>query len=110
MAVKPTARLKKRYVKFTLKGDFTEEELSRALYKYSLRFFGEYGLSSRTIKLIEFNGKEGIILTDRQGANEILGMLALIDSLEGKPARLIPAITSGTLASMKRKSPPGLAG
>ncbi|MBN2122313.1 hypothetical protein JW721_04655 [Candidatus Micrarchaeota archaeon] len=104
MAVKPTARLKKRYVKFSLKGDFTQEELSRALYKYSLRFFGEYGLSFRTLKLIEFDGKEGIILTDRKGANDVLGMLALIDSLDGKPARLIASLTSGTLASMKRKS------
>lgn len=106
MAVKPTARLKKRYVKFTLEGDFTKEELSRALYKYSLRFFGEYGLSSRTIRLIEFDGKEGVILADRKGANEVLGMLALISTLEGRPARIIPALTSGTLASMKRKSSP----
>lgn len=106
MAVKPTARLKKRYIKFTLKGDFTEEELSRALYKHSLRFFGEYGLSLRTIKLIEFEGKEGIILTDRKGANDVLGMLALISSIEGKPARPVASLTSGTLASLKRKSSP----
>jgi RNase P/RNase MRP subunit POP5 len=106
MAVKPTARLKKRYVKFSLKGDFTKDELSRALYRYSLSFFGEYGLSSRTLKLIEFNGKEGILLTDRKGANEVLGMLALIGSLGGKPARIIPILTSGTLASMKRKTSP----
>jgi RNase P/RNase MRP subunit POP5 len=107
MSVKPTDRLKKRYIKFQFKGDLGEEELSRAIYKYSLRFFGEYGLSSRTIKLIEFNGKEGILLTDRKGANEVLGMLALINELDKKPARITPTLTSGTLASMKRKSSEG---
>lgn len=106
MSVKPTDRLKKRYIKFTLRGDFTREELSKAIYRHSLRFFGEYGLSSRTIKLIEFDGKGGTLLTDRKGANEVLGMLALISELDRKPARIIPTLTSGTIASLKRKSSP----
>ncbi|MCP4647866.1 MAG: hypothetical protein GY852_09085 [bacterium] len=103
MTLKPSQRLKKRYISFTLKGSFTEEELSHALYKYSLRFFGEYGLSSRTIKLIEFNGNEGILLVNRDSAEEVLGMLALVNELAGKPARIISKRTSGTLASLKEK-------
>ncbi len=106
MSVNPTDRLKKRYIKFTLKGDFSEDELSRAIYKYSLRFFGEYGLSTRTIKLIEFKGNEGLLLVSRKAANEVLGMLALISELDGKPARIIPVLTSGTLASLNRKTSP----
>lgn len=103
MTLKPSQRLKKRYISFTLKGDFTEDELSHALYKYSLRFFGEYGLSSRTIKLIEFNGKEGILLVNRDSAEEVLGMLALVNELAGKPAHLTSKRTSGTLSSLKEK-------
>jgi RNase P/RNase MRP subunit POP5 len=103
MTIKPSQRLKKRYSSLTLKGDFTEEELSHALYKYSLKFFGEHGLSSRTIKLIEFNGTEGILLVNRDSAEEALGMLALISELAGKPTRIIAKRTSGTLSSLKEK-------
>ncbi len=103
MTLKPSQRLKKRYISFTLKGSFTEDELSHAIYKYSLRFFGEYGLSSRTIKLIEFNENEGILLVNRDSTEEVLGMLALINELAGKPTRIISRRTSGTISSLKDK-------
>jgi RNase P/RNase MRP subunit POP5 len=103
MTLKPTQRLKKRYISFTLKGDFTEEELSRALYRCTLSFFGEYGLSTRTIKLLEFKGNSGILLVNREAAEEVLGMLALVDELGGRPARLVAGRTSGTLAALRRK-------
>ncbi len=103
MSLKPTQRLKKRYISFQFKGKFSEEELSRAIYKCSLKFFGEYGLSSRTIKLIEFSGSKGILLVNRDAADEALGMLALISELEGKPARIIAKRTSGTLRALKEK-------
>ncbi|MFP3949655.1 MAG: Rpp14/Pop5 family protein [Candidatus Micrarchaeia archaeon] len=103
MAVKPAHRLKKRYILFDLKGDFSEEEVSRSIYLHSLAFFGEYGLSRRTVKLIEFEVGRGIILCDRDSANEVLGMLALIAGIGDKPARPIARRTGGTLASLQRK-------
>lgn len=107
MAIKPTTRLKKRYILFSLEGDFGEDELSRAIYLYSLKFFGEYGLSKATIKLISLTEKggrkEGILLVNRDSLNEVLGMLALISELDRKPARLAAMRTSGTLAALKRK-------
>ncbi len=103
MSLKPTQRLKKRYVKFKATGELTEEELSRGIYKYSLNFFGEYGLSKRTIKLLEFANKEGILLVDRSGTEEVLGMLALIKELNNKPVRISPIQTSGTICSLKCK-------
>lgn len=95
--------MKKRYISFTLKGELGEEELSHGLYRFSLKFFGEYGLSSRTLKLIEFNENKGVLLVDRESAEEVLGMLALISELNGKPARIIPLSTSGTLSSLREK-------
>ena len=103
MSLKPTQRLKKRYISFSFRGDFSEEELSRALYKHSLNFFGEYGLSKRTIKLIEFDGKKGILLVNRDSAEEVLGMLALISELGKKPARLVAKRTSGTMRALREK-------
>ena len=103
MSLKPTQRLKKRYISFSFRGNFNEEELSRALYKHSLDFFGEYGLSKRTIKLIEFDGKTGILLVNRDATEEVLGMLALIDELNKKPARIIAKRTSGTMRALQEK-------
>ncbi|MBD3389908.1 hypothetical protein GF415_03040 [Candidatus Micrarchaeota archaeon] len=103
MAIKPAHRLKKRYILFDLEGEFTEEEVSRSIYLHSLAFFGEYGLSRRTVKLIKFENSRGILLCDRDSANEVLGMLALITEISKRPARLIARGTSGTLASLYRK-------
>ncbi len=103
MAIKPAHRLKKRYILFEMKRGFSEEEVSRSIYIHSLAFFGEYGLSRRTIKLIEFEGDRGILLCDRGSAEEVLGMLALITEIGNKPARLISRRTGGTLASLRRK-------
>ena len=103
MSLKPTQRLKKRYIGFEFQGSFSEQELSRALYRHALKFFGEYGFSFRTLKLIEFDGNEGTLLVDRDGAGEALGMLALISELDRMPARMIARKTSGTLKALKEK-------
>jgi RNase P/RNase MRP subunit POP5 len=105
MALKPTERIKKRYILFTLKGDLGKDELSNGIYKYSLRFFGEQGLSTHIIRLIEFDEKkkEGILLVNRDGASNLLGMLALINEIGGKPARIIAKKTSGTIRSLKER-------
>jgi RNase P/RNase MRP subunit POP5 len=103
MTLKPSKRLKKRYISFALEGNLTAAELSRGIYRFSLKFFGEYGLSFRTIKLIEFNEGRGIFLANRDSAEEVLGMLALVTELEGKPVHIFPIATSGTLAALKEK-------
>ncbi|MBD3397760.1 hypothetical protein GF412_01360 [Candidatus Micrarchaeota archaeon] len=103
MSIKPSQRMKKRYISFILKGDLTEKELSQGIYLFSLKFFGEYGLSSRMLRLIELNRNKGVLLVNRASAEEVLGMLALISELNGKPARIIPLSTSGTLSSLREK-------
>ncbi len=105
MTLKPTQRMKKRYILFTLKGDLGKDELSNGIYKYSLRFFGEQGLSTHIVRLMEFDEKkkEGILLVNRDAANSLLGMLALINEMGGKKARIIAKKTSGTIRSLKAK-------
>ncbi len=103
MSLKPTQRLKKRYIHFTFSGDSTKDELSRAIHLYALNFFGEYGLSKRTIKLLEFNGREGILLVERGALEEVLGMLALITEVNDRPARITADATSGTMKALRDK-------
>lgn len=105
MTLKPTQKMKKRYILFDLQGNLGKDELSREIYKYSLRFFGEHGLSTHVIRLIEFDEKkkEGILLVNRDAANNLLGMLALVNEMGGKPARIIAKKTSGTLRALKER-------
>ena len=95
--------MKKRYIAFELRGPQTEEEnLKRAIYSEGLRFFGEYGMSFAAIKLVEFfpDKRIGLIRCERSKLDEVLGFLALIDSLNGKQTRLMALSSSGTMKSI----------
>lgn len=96
--------LKKRYVSFTVKladsGELGEEEFKRAFYAEAVRFFGEYGLSHISLKVHEFDAKmgKGIARCDRDKIDEVRGFLALINSLNGKKARVIADKTTGIVS------------
>jgi ribonuclease P/MRP protein subunit POP5 len=99
------AAMRKRYILFELQGEPAEEEtLKRALYAEALRFFGELGMSRAAFKLVEFDPKtkRGIIRCERSHLEEVLGFLALLGSLDGKPARVRSLKSSGTIAALKR--------
>jgi len=102
------AAMRKRYVLFELGGpDMQEEELKRGLYAEALRFFGEFGMSEAAFKLLEYDlkTKRGIIRCERSYLEKVLGFLALISSLDGKPARVRGLKSSGTIASLKPTNP-----
>ena len=95
--------LRKRYISFTMCGDAQDpESLKRSLYAEALRFFGEYGLAEVALKLVGYSAerKEGIIRCERGKAETVLGFLALLDSLDGRPARIIAQKTSGTIKGL----------
>jgi ribonuclease P/MRP protein subunit POP5 len=98
--------LRKRYISFEFRGfESDSESLKRSLYAEALKFFGEYGLSHVALKLVEFDPakKTGIIRCERSHLEEVLGFLALVDSLDGKPARLRSKISSGTIAGLNKR-------
>jgi len=98
--------LRKRYVLFELNGvELPEHRLKHALYAEALKFFGEYGLSFAALKLIEYDEKtkHGILRCERSNLEPVLGFLALVSSLDRKPARLVTVRSSGTIAALKRK-------
>lgn len=95
--------LRKRYISFEFRGpDLDEDALKRAIYAEALRFFGEFGLSYAALKLISFDRKEkkGILRCERDYLDKVLGFLALVDSLDGVPVRLIALKSSGTLKAL----------
>lgn len=97
--------LRKRYISFELRMQpaMDAESLKKALYSEALRFFGEYGLSNVALKLVEFDTTKniGILRCERGHLDEVLGFLALLDSLDGKPARVRTKKSSGTIAALK---------
>ena len=97
------AALKKRYVLFEYSGpSLSTEELKRAIYSEALKFFGEYGLSFAALKLVEYDQekKEGILRCERSYLEKVLGFMALVDSLDSRPARLKALKSSGTIKSL----------
>lgn len=97
--------LKKRYVLFEIKGPSMQEENAKhAIYAEALKFFGEYGLSEASLKLIKFDEKKnaGILRCERSYLDKVLGFLALVGSLDGIPARLLSLKSSGTVKSLER--------
>jgi len=95
---------KRRYVLFEVKGKFSEDELKQGLYAEALKFFGEYGSSFVQLKLMEYDGKMGILRCERGKVDEVLGFLALVNELKGKKARLVSKRTSGIIKKLKEKS------
>jgi len=95
--------LKKRYIAFEYRGaDAGMDQLKRSIYAEALRFFGEYGLSSVALKLVEYlpEKRVGLLRCERGKLDEVLGFLALVSSLDGKPARLVALRSSGTIRSL----------
>jgi RNase P/RNase MRP subunit POP5 len=97
--------LRKRYISFELRSPTPwndPEMLKRSLYAEALRFFGEFGLSQAALKLVEYDSakKIGVLRCERGMAETVLGFLALADSLDGKPARVVALRTSGTIKGL----------
>ncbi|MDD5340275.1 MAG: Rpp14/Pop5 family protein [Candidatus ainarchaeum sp.] len=95
--------LRKRYILFELRGaDLGEELLKRSLYNEALSFFGEFGLSYAALKLVSYDKakKQGMLRCERDYLEKVLGFLALLDSLDGAPARVVALKSSGTIKSL----------
>ncbi|MDO8554113.1 MAG: Rpp14/Pop5 family protein [Candidatus Micrarchaeota archaeon] len=97
--------LKKRYILFEIKSDseLKEEDVKHGVYNEALRFFGEFGLSKISLKFIDYDSvkKLSIFRCARDHYKDVLGFLALVNSLNGKKARTIAKRASGTIKSLK---------
>ncbi len=97
--------LRKRYILFGFRGpDMAPEELKRSLYAEALSFFGEFGLSYAALKLVSYDAKArtGILRCERERLEPVLGFLALLSSLGGRPARIMALRSSGTIRGLNQ--------
>ncbi len=100
-------KLKKRYIVFQTKSaeKISESDVKGGLYAFLLKFFGEYGYSKLSYKLLQYDEKSGLglIRCERGVLHELLGALALIENLNGKKARTVSLASSGTIKTLREK-------
>ena len=104
-------RLKKRYIVFSAKAAgasanaLSEEDVRRGLHAFLLRFFGEFGYSKLSFKLLQYEPAKsmGLIRCERGTLSDLLGALALVEEVNGKKARLIALASSGTIKTLREK-------
>ncbi len=95
--------LRKRYILFKLSSpEFDEEKLKRGLYAQALRFFGEYGLSKVALKLVSCDKvkNKGILRCEREALENVLGFLALVETVDSVQTRPIALKSSGTIKGL----------
>lgn len=86
---------KRRYVQFVnLSGIVDEKQFKKEFMTEVLRFFGEYGQSYASIRVVKFSGQSGVIACSRTYHEKVLGFLAL------SSLRLRALKSSGTLKSL----------
>jgi len=102
MPVRGTGR---RYLAISLDGgdDYSEQEVSDALYEAVRELFGDYGVSGIRPRLIEYDEekREGIVRCDRGSTREMRAVLALITEISNQEAAVRVIGASGTIKSLK---------
>lgn len=104
MALKPTYRVKHRYLAVSfeceqkLKKGFEKEVFSKIL-----EFLGEYGFSKLNLDLIEARENILIFKCARDHLEELKAAIALITELQGAKVMPVTLAVSGTLKGLERK-------
>jgi RNase P/RNase MRP subunit POP5 len=100
--MKPSQRFKKRYVSFALSLDGKAQDAAAAksmVHEHFLSFFGENGIASLAFKLVKYSPEDGvgIVRCERGRADEAIFCMSCLYDWQGKPARMEPLSTSGTI-------------
>ncbi len=109
MGIKPTVRMKKRYIAFELIGKdadkINENNIKTIFYKILNQLYGEIGFANLGFRLIEFNSetKKGIVRFRRQELDKGMASFAFIKKIENYETRLKPLSTSGSLKKLRER-------
>ncbi len=95
--MKKTLRENKRYISFEVLGD-EPEDFEKYIYNEFIKFFGEFGFSKISFKLIEYKSKKGIVKCKREYKDNVIGFLSILNN-----PRIRTIKTSGTLLSLRSK-------
>ncbi len=76
-----------------------------AIWHAVLKLYGEYGASQTHLGLIDYNGKEKIVIlrTVQTTMDLVRAALASITEIGGKPVAIHVLTVSGTIKTLRRK-------
>lgn len=101
----PSLRERKRYLVFEVlaKNDVSRDELIKEVVSASHSLYGDIGVSRISPKLLDFDGKSGILRCAQDRVNEARAILATVNSVNGAPLALSVVGVSGTIKAAKEK-------
>jgi ribonuclease P/MRP protein subunit POP5 len=101
----PSLRERKRYLVFEVlaKNEISRDELAKEITSASHSLYGDIGVSTISPKLLDFNGKSGILRCAQDRVNEARAILATVNNINGAPLTLRVVGISGTIKAAKEK-------
>ncbi len=94
---------RRRYVRFRVYGgEVRGEDIMREISKSIVRLWGIVGSSQCYKRMVEFNGKEGVIATDHKSIDILLSTIGLISSIGDKDVAIHIVKISGTFKGVKK--------
>ncbi|MFT4326577.1 MAG: Rpp14/Pop5 family protein [Candidatus Woesearchaeota archaeon] len=104
--VKPTMRERKRYICFTIDGLYDQSVIENAVFDRILRWIGEKNFGLARLK-VEFVAKtkthtKVIISSNHIQAQDVRFGIALVDTIEKKPVKVLVVYVSGILKKAKK--------
>ncbi|MFA5050194.1 MAG: Rpp14/Pop5 family protein [Candidatus Micrarchaeia archaeon] len=95
--MKKSLQERKRYISFEVIGN-PPDNFEKFIYEEFMKFFGEFGFSKISFKLIEYNSGRGIVKCKRDYKDKVIGFLSIINTPRIKTIK-----TSGTLKSLRKQ-------
>jgi ribonuclease P/MRP protein subunit POP5 len=103
----PVHRKRRRYLKFWIRGDegFSVKEVTDAIQRSVLAFYGVQGLSTIEPNLIDFDedSQSGILRCTHSHLREMRASLAFVTTMGESAAAMHVDKVSGTIRSLKKK-------
>ena len=101
----PVRTIRRRYLKFRVEGpsDVEERVVYDALIGSISSLYGIKGSSEAALRLIEYEGNEGIIRCSHLQLRKVRSAFAMISNIEGEEAAVHTLKVSGTLKSLRGK-------
>ncbi len=104
--LKPTQRIKQRYVLFrVIPNKYTEEDVHRMIYSSLRSLYGDVGVYPLGYKLISFHSDTGygIVRFSRKHLYRGIAALVMITRYQDEKVRVRSISTSGTLKKLRER-------
>ncbi len=97
MKLTSSLREKKRYVKFSVDGNFSSSQVKAAIEGSFKDLHGSFGLAEAGLQFVKINKETGVVRVNNKTVDKLKSAFTFIDKINEKPARISSLKTSGIL-------------